>query len=237
MKKLPCKPQSIIEREMFGFFDDFLWYLSPHLWTSLTEDNSTVAIDADDPRGVLNLTVGTDDNEEAGVFTTNEMFIFASDRPLYACGRMQWTEVNVNDANVAFGFADAAGANLLSDNGGGDNINSSGVLIFKVEDETTWRVACENNAVVNEDRTNVTSAGAGTNQVLEIFVNPVDGTYVEITYFCDGVQMCDYTNNLPICHRLAYASATDMDFGAYVKTGAGQTELLKVDYLSAYQKR
>lgn len=237
MKKLPCKPQAVLEREMFGFFDDFLWYLSPHMWTSLTEDNSTVAIDADDPRGVLNIQCTTDDNEEAAAFTTNEMFIFATDRPLYACGRMQWTEVNTDDANVAFGFADAAGANLLSDNGGGDNINSSGALIFKVDGETRWRVACENNATIIETETNLTSAGAGTNQLLEIFVNPVDGTYVEITYFVDGVQLSDYTNNLPILHRLAYASATDMDFGAYLKTGAGQTELLKVDYLGAYQKR
>ena len=27
-------PQRIRERRLFGFFDDFEWFLSPHLWTS-----------------------------------------------------------------------------------------------------------------------------------------------------------------------------------------------------------
>ena len=32
--KLLDLPQRLRERRMFGVFDDFEWFLSPHLWTS-----------------------------------------------------------------------------------------------------------------------------------------------------------------------------------------------------------
>lgn len=235
MKKL-YPPEAKLYRRMFGIFDDFAWYISPHMWTSLTEDNSTVAIDADGECGIVQLTVGTDNNEEAGLFTTNELFILAADQPLYGMALIQYTETNTDDANVAFGFADAMAADLLSDDGGGDNIPNTGALIFKVDGGTVWRAACENNGTINESASN-TTAGGTSYQLLEIFGIPVDATYFEFTYFVNNNQLTDSTTGQPICHRLAYASATQMDFGVYAKTGAAQTETVNVDLAGAWQLR
>ena len=106
-------------RWQFKLEDDFLWFLSPHLWTTLTVDGGSCAIDADGTGGVVQLITGATDNDEIALATTNELFLFAADRALYAEVRIQFTEANTDDANVMFGFMDAMGANALLDNGGG----------------------------------------------------------------------------------------------------------------------
>lgn len=235
MKKL-FKPDFDLYREQYSLFDDFLWYISPHMWTALAADGESPAIDADGEGGVVQLVSGATDNDELGVFTTNELFIFAADRPIHAIGRIQYSEANTNDANVAFGLADAAGADLLGDDGAGDNINASGALIFKVDGETVWRCACKNNGTVIENQSN-TTAGGSAYQVLEIIANPVDALYVEITYLVDDKVLTDSTTGLPILHRLAYASATQMDFGIYAKSGDTNAETINCDFLGCTQKR
>lgn len=238
-KNLDFIPELAYCRRQYGVWDDFLWMISPHMWTTLeADDNATVAIatGSNVEGGVVQLLPTTDDEEEAGIFTTNEMFIFAADRPIHAYGRIQYSEANTDDANVAFGLADAAGANLLSDAGGGDNIGNSGALIFKVDGETVWRCASENNGTVIENQSN-TTAGGSSYQELEIRVSAVDARFVEITYFVDNVQLTDSTTNAPILHRLAYASATQMDFGAYCKQGSTNSETVNIDALGCWQRR
>jgi hypothetical protein len=65
-------------KDQVELFDDFLWYLSPHLWTSLvTDTNSAVAIDADGVGGQITVFTGDGtDNNEAALATTNELFLF-----------------------------------------------------------------------------------------------------------------------------------------------------------------
>lgn len=235
--KLTKYPDFLGRADQFELFDHFLWYLSPHLWTSLAADtNTAVAIDADGEGGVLSIGTGdATDNNEAGTFTTNELFIYAEDRPFCGEGKIQFTEINTSAANVAFGFADAAGANLLGDDGAGDNIANSGALIFKVDGETVWRCATENNGVVTETQS-TTTAGGASYQTLRIESRDMgDGTQ-EVTFFVDGVALKD-SNNRPIKHRVTHASATQMDFGVYGKAGAANTLTILVDYLAAWQKR
>ena len=56
-------PQSVRERRMFGFFDDFEWFISPHRWTSLAADAGTsVASSATGTGGTVFLTTGAVDN-------------------------------------------------------------------------------------------------------------------------------------------------------------------------------
>jgi hypothetical protein len=66
--KLLDLPQAVRERRMFGFFDDFEWYLAPHRWTSLTADAGTaVAVGSTTPNGAVVLTTAAVDNSECAV--------------------------------------------------------------------------------------------------------------------------------------------------------------------------
>src|SRR5690242_1234219 len=94
-------PQDVKERRMFGFFDDFEWYISPHRWSSLAADaGASVAIGASAAGGTVVLTTGATDNNEAAVATTNSSFRIADDKPLLFETRLQFSEANVDDANV-----------------------------------------------------------------------------------------------------------------------------------------
>lgn len=186
--------------------------------------------------GVIQGATGATDNNEVMARSTNEVALFQTDSAMIFESRVQFTEVNTDDANVAVGLADAAAANLLSDDGGGDNINSSGALIFKVDGETVWRCACENNGTIRETQS-VQTAGGASYQTLRIEVRAVDGTNLEICYFLDGKPLTD-SNNRPIKHTLAYASATEMRLVAgYLKAGGANSETLNVDYCFFQQGR
>lgn len=216
---------------MFEHFDDFTHFVDGDTWTMLDADSgSSVAEDADGQHGVVQLICATTDNNEAALATSNELFLFAADKSFRLATRIQYTEVNTDDANVAFGFADAFGANLITDDGAGVGIANSGVLIYKLDGGTVWRCNSENNGV-STDTVSTKTAGGSSYQTLEIVGRAVDGTNYELTFFCDGEPLRDSLGR-PIMHRLAYASATNMDFGVYLKTGGAQTETLNVDYLA-----
>lgn len=174
------------------------------------------------------MSTGATDNNEVMVRSTNEVFKFQADAPFVFESQIQFTEANTDDANVAVGMADAAGANLLSDDGGGDNIGNSGALIFKVDGETVWRCACEINGTIKETQS-VQTAGGSDYQTLGIVGRAVDGTNYEFTYFLDDKPLTD-SNNKAIKHTLAYASATDMRLVAgYLKAGSANSETLLID--------
>jgi len=233
--KLLTPPEQLREIRQFEFFDDFLWHISTQ-WTNLASDtNSSVAIDADGVGGIVAINTGdATDNNEAALASTNELFKFASDKPMMAEAKIQYAEHNTNAANVAFGWADAIGANLVTDNGAAITANSA-ALIFKKDGETTWRAYCENNGTTVETAS-TTTAGGASYQTLRIVVFPVDGTNVEVTYFVDGEPLRD-SNGKAIKHTLAYASATEMDFGVYAKAGGASTHTVNVDYVYVAQLR
>ena len=92
--KLLTPPEQLREIRQFELFDDFLWHISPHLWTNLAADtNATVAIDADGVGGIVAINTGdATDNNEAALVSTNELFKFAADKPLMAECRLQYSE-------------------------------------------------------------------------------------------------------------------------------------------------
>lgn len=228
--------------DTFVIDDDFAWYVTAHNWTSLAADtNSSVAATAA-AGGVLAINTGdATDNNEAGVFTTNEVFKMAAGKPLYAKCRLQYSEINTNAANVFFGFADAPGANLIADNGGTNNlpaISNSGVCFFKYDGGSTWRVYSKNGADTDSTDTGVT-AGGSSYVTLEIIGNVVDGSLdeYEFVFKVDGNYVRDTTYNRIVKHKITYTSATEMDLGVYCKAGGGSTLTVNVDRIFAKAKR
>lgn len=214
-------------------FDDFHNYGSGEShWTNLAVDGGITAFAEGDSRnGRIQGATGATDNNEIACRSTNELGIFVADYAFIYEVRLQYTEANTDDANVAIGLADAAAANLLSDNGGGDNINDSGVLIFKVDGGTVWRTACEIAGGTPTETASVQTAGGSAYQVLRIEGKAVDATNMRFTYFLDGNSLTD-SNNRPISHLYAYASATEMRLVAgYLKAGDTNSETLNLDYV------
>ena len=118
--KLLDLPQGMKERRLFGFFDDFLWYLSPHLWTSFNTGagGASVAAGAAAFGGTAVLTTGATLNNEAAIATTQSSFSPSDDRPMLSVypqtGLVQVFEIDPTD--VVNNSTGAAGADGLADN-------------------------------------------------------------------------------------------------------------------------
>lgn len=230
-------PQDVKERRMYGFFDDFEWYITPHRWTSLAADaGASVAVGASAVAGTVVLTTGATDNNEAAVATTNSPFKMADDKPLFFESRVQYAEANTDDANVFAGFADGVNsANLLQDNGVGPKSSFSGAGIYKLDGETVWRCVSSKGATQTITQSTKTAGGAAA-QTLRVEIQPIDGSNAEVTFYVDDDPLRDSTG-ASIKHTVAFASAAAMQAGVYVKAGGGTSEVVNTDYVAVYQLR
>lgn len=238
--KLHHFPNHIFEQDTFVVHDDFTHFVDGDQWTMLDADTgATVAEDADGVNGVVTLTTGATDNNEANLATSNEVLLFAAGKPMRGIWYIQYAEANTDDANVAVGFADAPGANLLQDDGAGVSTSlNSAALIYKLDGGTVWRCYTENNGS-STDTVSTATAGGADYQKLEIIARAIDGSIdeYEVTFFVDNVALRDSNNN-EIKHTVSYTSATQMDVVAgYVKAGGANSEVLDVDYVTVAKKR
>lgn len=204
-------------------------------WTSLAADTTATVVVGDSRAGVAVLTTDATNNNEAALRTTNELFLFLADTDLYGRGYLQYAEAATDDANVMFGFMSALAADSLGDDGAGVRASGSSAVIYKVDGGTVWRCHTRNGAA-STDSVSTTTAGGAAYQCLEIEGHEVDGVNMDFTFRVNGSLLKD-SNGLIIKHKVAIASATEMRFGAYVKAGGANSEVLSVDYLYAHQRR
>lgn len=223
----------MLVRRTNHFFDDFDWYISPHLWTSLAADSGTsVAWSAGS--SVL-VTAGSTDNNEAAIITTNAAFTMADGKPILGESLFTFTQAATNAANIFFGFSSALAANMMVDDGAGPATNFSGFGIFCVDGGTVWKTI-SSLGTTQTIKTSTTTAGNASPQVLRVEFRPVSSTLGEITYRCNGQHLLD-SNNIRIKDTITYTSAAAMKFGIYAKEGSATAETLLVDYLAAGQLR
>lgn len=222
----------------FVISDDFTNYASAQLWTSLAADAGTSVAAADAAGGTVVLTTGATDNNECTVATTKEMFKYAAEKPFFGKARLQYTEANTDDANVAFGFADAAGsANVIVDNGAGMKASYSGAVVFKVDGGTVWK--CQTSIGGTQKTTDsVETAGGASYQTLAILVEPVGATVADVSFHIDPEGGFNFrpmkdANGLAIKHRVTFSGATEMNLFIGAKAGSANSEVVNVDYLYA----
>ena len=215
--------------------DNFMWYIDVHQWTKLAADTSATVAHVGDgvPPHVL-LTTAATDNNECMLRSSNESFLFASDKPLFGEARIQYAEAATDDANIFFGFIDAAGANLLVDDGAGPKTTASGVGIFKVDGGTVWK--CWSSKSTTQTTTASTKTAGGTAyQVLAVEAQPINSTELMCYFWVDGEQLVD-TNSKPISQLVTFASATEMHFvPCYAKAGGANSETPKIGQAFASQ--
>lgn len=239
-----CPDQKVFRT--FHIFDDFEKAQNDRDWIDTATDSGSATV-GDAASGIMAL-VPSDgtvaDNDETYLEGANECFLVAAGRTLYAMASIQFTEANTDDANIAFGFMSAPGANSIVDDGAGLQTTGNWFAIYKVDGETVWRVNCRNSTATGAGSAlgtkTLTTAGGATYQTLEIFIIPLDSTNVEVTYKVDGLYLRNADANSAddiIRHKLAIASSTEMKLFFGVKNGAGNLETLNVDYVFASQSR
>lgn len=233
-------PQWLKELDCFSFFDDFLWFISPHNWTSVLTDSGTAAVSTTGVGGVITLTPSDGsvaDNDEAYVGLTNAVFKPAANKPMYAEAYVQFAEANTNAANIAFGFASAVAANLIVDDGGGMRASGTVIAIYKVDGETVWRCVSRNGTAVTISQS-TTTAGGTAYQKLSIELIDEISTSQTVVFRVDGALLRDATTGAPIRHQLDISSApTAASLFAGVKNGSTTLETLLVDWTGAAQSR
>jgi hypothetical protein len=239
MKNL-VMPDVMLKRQTFGFLDDFDWYVTAHRWTSILTDTGTAAV-GDAHAGIITLlpSDGTvADEDEAYIKTTNELFLFAVDKPLLFEARIQYAEAATNAANVIAGFASAVAANHLQDAGAGPPASYSGAVIFKVDGSTVWQFETSIAGAQITTVSNVTAGGAGSH-VLRIEVREAGGIMEAVPLIDTGSGMIHLTdtNNRPIKHTFAPTSATEMNAFIGVKNGTAAQQALTCDYIGAFGAR
>lgn len=214
--------------------DDFTSFTDTQLWTDTSADSgASVAIDADGVGGIVTLTTGATDNNEAYLLSTNELFLIAAGKEIVCECLLQYSEAATDDASVAFGLMDAVGANALVDDGAGPKTTFSGAVIHKVDGGTVWK-ATSSKSTSQTTHTSKTTAGGSDYQTLKIRIVPRDLVTAEVMYYVDGQQLED-TNNTAgqpfIVQTITYASATQMQVFVGVKAGGSNSEVVNVDYI------
>ena len=225
-----------LKRRTFGIWDDFFSYTDAQLWTKLTADTTPTVTVGDAAKGILALYTDATNNNEVAVKSTKEVFLIAANKPIIGEAKVQFSEANTDDANIAFGFADAIGANLLVDDGAGPKTSFSGALIYKVDGGTVWKVV-SSKSTTQTISTSTTTAGGSAYQTLRIEIMPLDSATAMVTFYVDGNVLIDSTTGKPISHTMTYTSATEMQVGVYAKAGGANAETLNVDYIYAAQLR
>jgi hypothetical protein len=231
-------PQAIKERRLFGFFDDFLWYISPHLWTSFNTGTggASVAPGTGAFGGTAVLTTGATANNEASIATTAASFVPGDDKPLLFEALLQFTEAATNKANIFAGFSDSVGATgQMQANNAGPKASFNGFGIYKVGNTNVW--ACVSSKGATQTITpSQAAAGGSAQQSLRVEAQAIDAANLEVSFFVNGQQLLD-VNNRPIKHFVNYTAFVALQAGVYVAAGAAASEVVSVDYAAAYQQR
>ena len=217
------------------FEDNFLWYISPHLWTSVLTDSGTVALLTTHGGGItLNPSDGTvTNNDEAYVSFTNKNIVPTSQKPIVFQASVQFTEGNTDDANIYVGLSSTGAANALQDDGAGPPASYSGLGFFKVDGGTNWNVEASVGGTqttveltaINSLNKKANTAGGSAKQTLRIEFIPISSTLAQVLFYIDGVCVYDM--------QWTYTSVVAMAPTFGIKNGADTT----VEALNVYNAK
>lgn len=227
--------------DTFHVFNDFQDDQSDITAVDTVTDLGTVLIN-DEANGIATLTPSDGtvaDNDEVYLATPNELFQFATGRPIYANFRFSVTEAASGVMNFAVGLQNAVGANSLLDNGGGPKVSGDTLAVGKIDGETAWRVwSASSGATKTTLSTKTVTTGATDFHEVEIICKDWDGVSMEVSFKVDGEYLKDADNNLPIRHTVAISGSELMSLWAGVKLGAiTNNDVMSLDYWYGAQRR
>ena len=234
-------PSFLEHKDCFGIASDFHNFATGQEgWTSLVVDGGTSAAVSDARGGILTLTTGATDNNEVMVRSTTELFLPTAGRPAFCRARINLTQANTDDANFFFGFASAAGANLLVDDGADPRTSGSIFGIYCSDGDTVLHAYTRNGSTSTDTATTVSNTDAsGVYREWELHICEFSTTHCVVVFLVDGYELRDDTTYANVIeHRVAYASLTEMHFVAgYCKAGSANSETPLIDWAVAAQTR
>lgn len=212
--------------------DNFLWYVLAHQWTPTLTDTGTVTALTTHGGGVaITPSDGTvADNDEAYLAWSTKNIVPTNLKPIVFQAIIQYTEGNVDDANVVVGLMSTSAANALLDDGGGPPASYSGMVFFKTDGDTVWQVetsvggtqtTTRLSAVNSLDKV-VKTAGGSAKQTLRIEFLPYTSTLADVLFYIDGVLVAK--------QAWTYTSVVAMSPVFGLKNGAATT----VETLNVY---
>ena len=233
-------PFRLRERRLFGFLDDFEWFISPHLWTTYNTGTGgagvAVASGAAEFGGVVQLTTGATQGNEAAIGTTTAPFIPQARCPMVFETLLQYAEASTNKANIFAGFSDAVNlTGQMQAGNAGPKANFNGFGIYKQGGTTVWASISSKGTTQTINQSQASSVSS-SQQTLRMEVQEIDAANAEVAFFVNGQQLLD-VNNRPIKHVVNFTAFANLMAGVYVQAGAAASEVVSVDYVAAYQQR
>lgn len=226
-------------RHSFQYFNDFDAEVDANELVVTAASTGTAAV-GNGEWGIIPLTTAATNNDDVTIEHPNEFVTFSADKPWTAYFLVNWNEINVDDANIAIGLANAPASGMCVNDGGGFiTTNTSCAVVYKVDGGTLWSCTAGASAATqaaNRKASNVPACSgiAGVNlgwQWIEIIWTPVSSTlgYVEFRINDRDLRDTGVEGQPRIRIPVVIGAAATMTLFASVKAGAAAIETLNVD--------
>jgi len=218
------------------FYDDF--WVQPGTKAAasgnylIVEDDSADGTDAvlDARGGQYKHFADGDDNDEAYLISCAESWILTAGYSIWMEARVAFVEGSTNAGNFLVGMADAAGADMIADDGGGPIDTYDGACFWNLEGVLTRSFETSN------DTTQSTATSCGSH-VSGTFTNY--GIWFKTESTSDTVAVCTpYINGVAYTARnLTLSGLEEMQFVVGAKSNGSAEESFIVDFVKIIQIR
>ena len=265
MRQMKKSPMMSGRRDVFTVESDFEGFVTGDEFTSW-DDTGAVAVIADAVGGQVLIPTTALDNDESGLHTTQECFLFENLKPIVGEALFYYTEVTADVTSLFVGFMDALDTTPLQDDGAGPKASFNGFGIFRIGstaglaagtltalDAAVWWTIVDNltdalyvqkrQRLDDYDRSPIGNLAPGK-------VDADEDTLYRFHMECNPVCMQSaavatfdfdfWINDIHVAHEradLTIANFANMQFGMAIHAGDGQIASITVDYMSASQER
>ena len=257
MPKLLHDFEHFLLNDTFEIFDDFFYYVTADQFTTTASDSGTCAV-SDGAGGIIKLNPSDNGansqavNDEAYIESTKEVFLFATDKPMFFAAKVRPVANTISTLSLYCGLIDAVAADAIVDTTGVPKTSTDQIGFYKKASDTSWFAIAEANSTEMSGLTNGvdTDHVVGNNawDILTIETNPISSTETEVIFRTADVQTDGSfslaevgktkVGNQIVCQRITHTSAAEMAICFGVKAGtANNSQYLDVDWVYASQKR
>lgn len=214
------------DHRFYGIKTDFATYVDGGDIAQVSVDAGGTIATSDAAGGKLVVT-NDGDAEDESLLGTDEIFLFAANKPLWATARFSITEANTDDCNAVFGFVSGGGASAIAEDGTGLPSSYSGAAFFKLEDTTVW--GAETSLAGTQDTDTDVGTRDGNEHDYDIYVFTTSATSATALFILDGSLVHEST--------FTYTSATEMEGLIGVHNLTTNAEVMTIDRVAMRQYR
>ena len=265
MRQMAKSPMMNGRRDVFTVESDFEGFVTGDEFTSWDDTGAVIAV-ADAVGGQVLIPTTAADDDESGLHTTQECFLFENLKPIVGEALFYYSEVTADTTSLFCGFMDASATAPFQDAGLGPKASFNGFGIYRVGstagilagnltalDAACWWCVVDNLTdalfAQHRQRLDLTDVGPLGNLAGEKMDAEADTLY-RMHMECNPVCLqsaliltCDFDfwiNDIHVHHvraDLTIANFAEMEFCLAIHAGDAQIDSIHVDYMSASQAR